>query len=460
MAAYLPGSFYYSSARGVLLADGVHSHVRGASGNRAAAAAEALEAAVLAGVENPVVVGAIGFRPDSGSSLIVPAVVRRAGAPGAGEELGAGLHAGNCADAGAGDELVAGPHTGDGADAGAAERDVAGERANASAAERDGVEPGSRDPAREGDRPAASGQRSAKDRRNNGTETPLNNTPWTVVPQPAPEVYAESVRRAVDLIQDGELRKVVLARALDLVGERGVSVQQLLNNLVLADPAAHAFAVDVSAPGDPEPRTLVGASPELLVSRKGDVVTANPLAGSRRRTGDPAQDAQAIADLRVSEKDLNEHALVAAQVAEVLGRYCTELDVPEKPEVMGTPTMWHLSTRITGRVGPGGPSSLELAEALHPTPAVCGVPVGLARDTIAQLEPEDRGYYAGLVGWTDLAGDGEWVVTIRCAEVSGRTARLFAGAGVVAGSDPAAELAETSAKFGTLLRALGAEGVA
>ncbi|WP_406630533.1 isochorismate synthase [Amycolatopsis sp. WGS_07] len=407
LAAYLPGSFYYSSARGVLLADGVHSHVRGATGNRAAAAAEALEAAVLAGVENPVVVGAIGFRPDSGSSLIVPAVVRRAGAP---DALAAGLDAGG--------------------------------RATAGTAERDSVD---------------SAKGGAESRRAGGTD---NRTSWTVVPRPAPEVYAESVRRAVDLIADGELRKVVLARALDLVGEQGVSVQQLLSDLVLADPAAHAFAVDVSEPGDPAPRTLVGASPELLVSRKGDVVTANPLAGSRRRTGEPARDAQAIAELRVSEKDLNEHALVAAQVAEVLGRYCTELDVPEQPDVIGTPTMWHLSTRITGRVGPGGPSSLELAEALHPTPAVCGVPVGLARDTIAQLEPEDRGYYAGLVGWTDLAGDGEWVVTIRCAEVSGRTARLFAGAGVVAGSDPAAELAETSAKFGTLLRALGAEGVA
>ncbi|GAB3363974.1 isochorismate synthase [Amycolatopsis echigonensis] len=389
LAAYLPGSFYYSSARGVLLADGVHAHVRGASGNRAAAAAEALEAAVLAGVANPVVVGAIGFRPDSGSSLIVPAVVRRAEAPG-------------------GDSWTDGDPR----------------------------------PGRE------------------ETPRPVNQNPWAVVPRPAPEVYAESVREAVDLIADGELRKVVLARALDLVGEHSVSVRELLRDLVVRDPAAHAFAVDVSEPGDPAPRTLVGASPELLVSRKGNVVTANPLAGSRRRTGDPARDAQAIAELRVSEKDLNEHALVAAQVAEVLGRYCTELEVPEKPEVMGTPAMWHLSTRITGRVGPGGPSSLELAEALHPTPAVCGVPVDLARDTIARLEPEDRGYYAGLVGWTDLAGDGEWVVTIRCAEVSDKTARLFAGAGVVAGSDPAAELAETSAKFGTLLRALGAEGVA
>ncbi|WP_240691429.1 isochorismate synthase [Amycolatopsis nivea] len=439
LAAYLPGSFYYSSARGVLLADGVHSHVRGTTGNRAAAAAEALEAAVLAGVANPVVVGAIGFRPDSGSSLIVPAVVRRAEMPGDG-----GLRMGESSRV-VGDAAESGGDAGECSQAAEFGGNAGGRSQVASSA----VEPDGNQSA------AVAGSRSGS-----GVDGIDAATSWTVIPQPAPEVYAESVRRAVNLIGDGELRKVVLARALDLVGGQGVSVRKLLRNLVVADPAAHAFAVDVSAPGDPAPRTLVGASPELLVSRKGNVVTANPLAGSRRRTGDPAQDAQAIAELRVSEKDLNEHALVAAQVAEVLGRYCTELDVPEEPEVIGTPTMWHLSTRITGRVGAGGPSSLELAEALHPTPAVCGVPVDLARDTIARLEAEDRGYYAGLVGWTDLAGDGEWVVTIRCAEVSDKTARLFAGAGVVAGSDPAAELAETSAKFGTLLRALGAEGVA
>ncbi|WP_337819799.1 isochorismate synthase [Amycolatopsis sp. A1MSW2902] len=473
LAAYLPGSFYYSSARGVLLADGVHSHVRGTTGNRAAAAAEALEAAVLAGVANPVVVGAIGFRPDSGSSLIVPAVVRRAELPGdgglrmgessqvVGDPAESGGNAGECSRAAefggdaSGRSRAAGNVAEFGGDAGGRSRaagNVVGSGGNAgghSQVASRAVEPGGNQSA------AVAGSRSGS-----GVDGIDATTSWTVIPQPAPEVYAESVRRAVDLIGDGELRKVVLARALDLVGGQGVSVRKLLRNLVVADPAAHAFAVDVSAPGDPAPRTLVGASPELLVSRKGNVVTANPLAGSRRRTGDPAQDAQAIADLRVSEKDLNEHALVAAQVAEVLGRYCTELDVPGEPEVIGTPTMWHLSTRITGRVGADGPSSLELAEALHPTPAVCGVPVDLARDTIARLEPEDRGYYAGLVGWTDLAGDGEWVVTIRCAEVSDKTARLFAGAGVVAGSDPAAELAETSAKFGTLLRALGAEGVA
>jgi len=141
----------------------------------------------------------------------------------------------------------------------------------------------------------------------------------------------------------------------------------------------------------------------------------------------------------------------------VLGRFCTDLHVPAGPEVIGTPTMWHLSTRVTGRLTDPAVSALELAEALHPTPAVCGVPEAAARTAIAELEPVDRGYFTGLVGWTDPAGDGEWVITIRSAEVSDRTVRLFAGAGIVEGSRPEAELAETGAKFRTLLRALGVD---
>ncbi|WP_410657084.1 isochorismate synthase [Amycolatopsis sp. lyj-112] len=378
LAAYLPGSFYYSSARGSLLADGVYAPVHEAPGKRARAAAEILDAALVAGVTEPVVAGALGFRPDAPSSLVVPAVVRRAGAPGPGRPVG-----------------------------------------------------------------------------------PLGGSGWSLTPRPAPEVYTGAVSRALDLIDDGDLRKIVLARCLDVTGGDPVAVPRLLARLVHADPAAHAFAVDVSAPGDAVPRTLVGASPELLVSRRGSVVTANPLAGSRPRVTDEAENARRISDLLASEKDRAEHAHVAAQVAEVLGRFCVDLDVPAEPEVIGTPTMWHLSTRVTGRLADpsdAGSSALALAEALHPTPAVCGVPTVLARDTIAALEPEDRGYYSGLVGWTGPDGDGEWVVTIRCAEVRDRTVRLFAGAGVVAGSDPEAELAETGAKFGTLLRALGLEG--
>ncbi|MGW4027343.1 isochorismate synthase, partial [Streptomyces sp. NPDC005009] len=286
---------------------------------------------------------------------------------------------------------------------------------------------------------------------------------WQVRPLPEPEVYGDGVRRAVELIRDGKLRKVVLARCLELTAGAPVRVPSLLTRLVRANPAAHVFAADVTAPGDSAFRTLVGASPELLVSRQGATVTANPLAGSAPRSGDEAVDRERVARLRDSAKDLGEHAHTAGQVAEVLGRFCTDLEVPGRPEVIGTPTMWHLSTRITGRLRDAADpasSALGLAEALHPTPAVGGVPAAAAFDAIAGIEPEDRGYYAGMVGWNDLNGDGEWAVTIRSAEVGDRTVRVFAGAGVVADSRPEAELAETTAKFRTLLDALGLEDVA
>ncbi|WP_229789740.1 isochorismate synthase [Pilimelia terevasa] len=377
LAAYLPGSYYFSSPRGVLLADGVHARVGGTAGARGRGAAAALAAATRDGVEEPVAVGAIGFWPDAEATLFLPSVVRRAA-----------------------------PLTG-------------------------------RKPA-----PAGLAPR------------------WSITHRPAPRMYADSVRRALDIIHAGGLDKVVLARCLELTADAPVRVPQLLTRLVRNDPAAYAFALDVSAPGDAAPRTLLGASPELLVARRGDTVVANPLAGSVPRAADDADNQSRIRDLRRSPKDRAEHAHVAAQVAAVLRRHCVALDVPE-PTVVGTPTMWHLSTRITGRLAdPGHPdsSALALAEALHPTPAVCGVPEQPARTTIADLEPEDRGYYSGLVGWVDAHGDGEWVVTIRSAEVYGRTVRAFAGAGIVAGSDPAAELAETSAKFRTLLGALGVDG--
>ncbi len=380
LSAYLPGSFYYSSPGGTVLADGVLRSVRADSGRRAEAVAAELGAAAADGVAEPIVVGALGFRPDSESRLVVPAVVRRASAP----ESGRGA-----------------------------------------------VPP-------------------RQDRLG----------PWDITPRPEREAYAAAVVKALRRIGDGELEKVVLARSLELTANAPVPVPPLLARVVQANPASHAFAVDITAVGDAAPRTLVGASPELLVSRRGATVVANPLAGSRPRSADEAENRRRIAELLSSDKDRREHAHVAAQVAEVLGRFCGELDVPAEPEVIGTPTMWHLSTRITGKLAdPRDPatSSLALAEALHPTPAVCGTPTARARELIAELEPDDRGYYAGLVGWTGADGDGEWVVTIRCAEVCDRTVRVFAGAGIVEGSDPAAELAETSAKFRTLLGALGAE---
>ncbi len=144
-------------------------------------------------------------------------------------------------------------------------------------------------------------------------------------------------------------------------------------------------------------------------------------------------------------------------VREALAPYCRTLDVPARPTLVRTATMWHLSTTVTGEPADPAVSALELACALHPTPAVCGTPTATAREVIGELEPFDRGAYTGMVGWGDAGGDGEWVVTIRCAEAEERTLRLFAGAGVVEQSSPEAETAETGAKFQTFLQAVGVD---
>lgn len=273
----------------------------------------------------------------------------------------------------------------------------------------------------------------------------------TVVEVPPAHVYADSVRRAVARLRDTELEKIVLARSLHLTVRRPFDPGTLLRRLAARDPDGYTYAVDLGAG-----RTVIGASPELLVSRRGGVVIANPLAGSVPRAADPAEDRRRAASLLASAKDRREHTVVVEAVAGSLRPLCATLDVPTQPSLVGTASMWHLSTVVTGTVADRSLSALALACALHPTPAVCGTPPVAARAAIAEYEAFDRGFYTGMVGWGDAAGDGEWVVTIRCAVAEGRTLRLYAGAGVVAESDPAAELAETSAKFRTLLDGLGA----
>ncbi|MFI1396003.1 isochorismate synthase [Streptomyces sp. NPDC020681] len=281
------------------------------------------------------------------------------------------------------------------------------------------------------------------------------DTAWEMSPVPAPEVYGAAVAAAVGRMKAGEFSKVVLARALDLRGDREPDVPGMLQRLARRDTRGYTFAMPTGSG-----RTLLGASPELLVSRRGDALVANPLAGSTPRSADLAEDVRRAAALLESPKDLHEHAVVVNAIREALAPYCTDLVVPERPTLVKTAAMWHLSTTMTGSLadlGGGAPASaLELACALHPTPAVCGQPTALARRVIGELEPFDRGLYSGVVGWGDAAGDGEWVVTIRCAEAAPSGLRLFAGAGVVASSDPAAEIAETSAKFRTFLDAVGA----
>lgn len=270
-------------------------------------------------------------------------------------------------------------------------------------------------------------------------------------PDPEPDDYATAVEAATRRIATGELRKVVLARTMLVDAERALDVKQLLWRLRAVDADCYAFATPVtgSAPG----AILVGASPELLVRRRGRNVEATPLAGSAQRFGDPVRDRAAADALFRSEKDREEHAVVVEDVARILGSFCDALDHPHEPELLGTANVWHLATPFRGRLH-ANTSVLELVAALHPTPAVAGFPRDAAVDVLGELEPIDRGGYAGPLGWVDANGDGEFAIALRCAEITGKTARLFAGAGIVSDSVPEAEVDETERKFRALLDAL------
>ncbi|MGK3993753.1 isochorismate synthase DhbC [Sorangium sp. So ce1024] len=285
---------------------------------------------------------------------------------------------------------------------------------------------------------------------------------------PEPRDYVRAVETAVGLMRTEALSKVVLSRMLEMTLREPVDLRAVLQRLSqqnrhgytfaanLPDPAAGASGLDRGS-ASWRSRALIGASPELLLSRSGLRVIANPLAGSAVRSPDPDEDRRRAVALLASEKDRHEHAIVVDAVAAALRPFCRHLSVPDEPSVTQTANLWHLSTRITGELRDLSISSMKLATALHPTPAVCGYPTEHARAAIEAIEPFDRGFFTGLVGWCDATGDGEWAVAIRCADIAGRSLRMYAGAGIVIGSDGERELAETSAKLGTMLTALGLE---
>jgi isochorismate synthase len=278
---------------------------------------------------------------------------------------------------------------------------------------------------------------------------------------PTPDEHRARVRRACDQLAapGSRLHKVVLARALRLAADAPLDARVILRRLVTADPAAYGYLVDLSAAGGQySGMALVGASPELLVARDGNRVTCQPFAGSAPRATDPDLDAAAGAALVDSAKNRHEHQLVVDTATETLRQLCSELTVAPAPRLSRTAALWHLSTPISGRLRDTSTTAMDLALALHPTPAVGGVPTDAAAELIATLEG-DRGFYAGAVGWCDARGDGRWVVSIRCAQLSAdrRTALAHSGGGIVAESDPDDEVAETTMKFVTILTALGAQ---
>jgi isochorismate synthase len=287
--------------------------------------------------------------------------------------------------------------------------------------------------------------------------------PGTVqVEQTVPEAtehrrrVAEAVSRLRD--PDSTLRKVVLARAIRLSSTTGWDARTVLTRLRSADPAAYAYLADLTpAGGAYRGAVLVGASPELLVARFGDQVRCRPFAGSAARSQDPETDRANGAALAESAKNRYEHRVVVDAIRDALAPLCGDLDVDAEPQLHHTDALWHLSTRVTGTLREKSTTALDLALALHPTPAVGGHPTAEATAAIAEIEG-DRGFYAGAAGWCDADGDGRWVVSIRCAQLSAdrHTATAHSGGGIVADSDPDDELDETTTKFHTIMTGLGA----
>ncbi len=269
---------------------------------------------------------------------------------------------------------------------------------------------------------------------------------------PSRSEHVARVTRLVTLLGAGELRKVVAARSVVLEADAPIDPELLVAHLVQRHSSSNGFAVQVSAEG----AVLVGSSPEVLVSRHGSGLSLRPLAGTAPRRADPDADRAEAQALLASAKNREEHSYVIEWIRSQLDGVCSELTIPDGPVLISTPEVWHLATPITGVLRDRSTTALDLAVLLHPTPAVCGTPTDLALAAIAETE-EDRGFYGGAVGWCDSNGDGDWVVAIRCAEIAadGRSARAYAGGGIVAASDPEAELDETSTKLRTLLSALG-----
>jgi len=280
------------------------------------------------------------------------------------------------------------------------------------------------------------------------------------------EDFRLRVAQAVEAIGRGELDKVVLVREVDVTANRPLRQHHLLERLRALHPSCCVFGID----------GFVGASPELLVRRTGADVVSQPLAGTVARSGDPDEDRNLAEALLASAKDRSEHKIVVEAIVGALAPMSTSVEAPNVPHVLNLRNVTHLATRITAQLAPRAsgnsasgnsassnsastssdavhPSVLALVAALHPTPAVGGWPKEDALDYLRKHEAVERGRFAGPVGWMSAGGDGEWWLGIRSALLDGTTARLFAGVGIVEGSDPAAELAETQLKLQALLAA-------
>ena len=263
-----------------------------------------------------------------------------------------------------------------------------------------------------------------------------------------PPAWMSAVAEAVRRIESGQVGKVVLARDLGAHLDEPLDLRWPLSRLAADYPSCWTFCVD----------GLIGATPEMLVRLRDGTATSRVLAGTLRRTGDANKDMRQSDAMARSIKDVEEHGYAVRSVADALALHCTSIDVPPAPFVLQLANVMHLASDVTGTVSDGA-SSLGLVASLHPSAAVCGTPTEVALGLIRELEGLDRGRYAGPVGWLGSSGDGDWGIALRCAELDrrdGRRLRLFAGCGIVGGSVPARELAESNAKLVPMRDALQA----
>ena len=260
--------------------------------------------------------------------------------------------------------------------------------------------------------------------------------------------WRNQVASAITAIKSDQLEKVVLARDLSAHSTAEIDARQLIKRLEIEYPSTWLFLVD----------GLVGATPELLVRLNKSLVTSRVLAGTIRKTGDEDRDLALAASLAKSSKDLEEHEYAVRSVADALAPFCTSTNVPESPFVLHLSNVMHLATDVTGVLNDSAkPTDIfTLISELHPSAAVCGTPTEKAKKLIGELEEMNRGRYAGPVGWIDVHGDGEIAIALRCGQLGddNKSIRIFAGCGIVAGSDPEKEFAESQAKLMPMRTAL------
>jgi len=262
----------------------------------------------------------------------------------------------------------------------------------------------------------------------------------------ASEHWITHVAQAVAKIHSGDIEKVVLARDLTATSANPIDERFALRNLSSAYPSTWVFSV----------AGLIGATPELLLRLKRGMVTSRVLAGTISKSGDDARDLALAGSLARSSKDLEEHEYAVRSVADALEPFCSSTNIPETPFVLHLANVMHLATDVTGALieSKSNIDVFTLLNQLHPSAAVCGTPTDKAAKVISEIETMSRGRYAGPVGWIDARGDGELGIALRCGQISENTIRLYAGCGIVAGSDPEKELAESEAKFSAMKSAL------